>query len=172
MSVEGVISDSRLEVFPFILNLDRYTLALSGVQNLDQSFRYHASLIKSPFLVKLGVDIYGDSFDDIGFKIGKAKYKNTNVPVFSEVIDTTRINLVNSIRGIFDKGVEAAVTENEKQEAINRRKQDLGYVTAADKELEALSDQEQKQFDQDKAILEERMEAEESLSEAVEEINN
>ena len=172
MSVEGVISDSRLEVFPFILKLDRYTLALSGVQNLDQSFRYHASLIKSPFLVKLGVDIYGDSFDDIGFKIGKAKYKNTNVPVFSEVIDTTRINLVNSIRGIFDKGVEAAVTENEKQEAINRRKQDLGYVTAADKELEALSDQEQKQFDQDKAILEERMEAEESLSEAVEEINN
>ena len=161
MSVEGVISDSVMEVFPFVLKLDRYTLALSGIQNLDQSFRYHASVLRSPFLVRLGIDIYGDNFDNMKFKIGKAKYKNTNVPVFSAVIDTTKINLVNSIRGIFEKGVEAAISENAKNEAINKHKEAIGYVRAVDQELEALSEKEQMQMKEDEA----RLEAEENTTE-------
>lgn len=167
MSVEGVISDSVMEVFPFVLKLDRYTLALSGIQNLDQSFRYHASVLRSPFLVRLGIDIYGDNFDNMKFKIGKAKYKNTNVPVFSAVIDTTKINLVNSIRGIFEKGVEAAISENAKNEAINKHKEAIGYVRAVDQELEALSEKEQMQMKEDEA----RLEAEENATENQEPTN-
>lgn len=144
MTVEGVIMDNVLEVFPFVLKMDRYTLALSGKQNLDLSYRYHASLIRSPMLVKVGVDIYGQDFDNMKFKIGKPKYRNENVPVFTTVIDETRINLAESIRNIFAKGVEAAINENERQEAITGLKQEIGYVNAVDQDLEELSSEEQK----------------------------
>ena len=70
MSVEGLISDSRLEIFPFILDIDRYVLAMSGIQNLDSSFKYHVSVIESPLPFRVGIDLWGD-FEDMKFKIGK-----------------------------------------------------------------------------------------------------
>ena len=148
MTVEGVIKDNVLEVFPFVLSLDRYTLALSGKQNLDMSYRYHASLIKSPLLIRVGVDVYGPDFDNMKFKIGRPKYKNEKVPVFTAVIDETKINLAKSIREIFEKGVEAAVNENERQEAIRERRKEIGYVNAVDQETEELSEDEQKQLEE------------------------
>jgi len=154
MTVEGMIKDSKVEVFPFILEMDRYILGLSGVQNMDMSFRYHASLIKSPFLIKLGMDIYGPDFDNMKFKLGKAKYKNKNVPVFTAVIDYTRLNLLESIRNIFDKGVDAAIKESESQEIIESHKRKIGYVQAVDLEMEELSSDEQKQLEAEEAQAE------------------
>ena len=146
--MEGVIKDNTIEVFPFVVELDRYTLALSGLHNLDMSFKYHASIIRSPMVFKIGVDMYGPNFDKMKFRIGKPKYKNINVPVFSAVIDETRINLVESIRSIFEKGVDLAVRENEKQEAIEELKQQIGYVNAAEQQMEELSEEEQKQLEE------------------------
>ena len=147
MTVEGVIQDSKVEIFPFILEMDRYMLGLSGVQNMDMSYKYHASLIKSPFLIKLGMDVYGDDFDNMKFKIGKAKYKSRNVPVFSKVIDDTKINLVKSIRNIFDKGVDAVISESRRMKAIEEHKKSIGYVQAVDQKMEELSESEQKQLE-------------------------
>ena len=148
MTVEGVIKDNTLEVFPFVVDLDRYTLAMSGLQNLDMSFKYHVSIIKSPLVFKIGVDLYGPEFEQMKFKIGKPKYKNANVPVFTAVIDETRINLVESIHSIFEKGVELAVKENERQEAIEELKQQIGYVNAAEQQIEELSAEEQQQLEE------------------------
>ena len=148
MTVEGVIQDNVLEVFPFVVKLDRYTLALSGKQNLDMSYRYHASIIRSPLVLKVGVDVYGQDFDNMKFKIGRPKYKNERVPVFTAVIDQTRINLAESIRGIFEKGVDAAVQENSRQEAIREHREEIGYVNAVDQETEELSEEEQKELEE------------------------
>ena len=148
MTVEGLIRNSTLEVFPFIMKMDRYTLAMSGVQNLDQSFRYHASLIKSPFLVKVGVDLYGNDFDNMNFKIGKAKYKSEDVPVFSTVIDNTKVNLLQSIRGVFDKGVDKAINENKGSTAMENFMKKIGYVRAIDQKLEGLSEEEEKKLEE------------------------
>ena len=148
MTVEGVIKDSKVEVFPFILEMDRYMLGLSGVQNMDMSFRYHASLIKSPFVVKVGMDIYGTDFDNMKFKIGKPKYKSKNVPVFTEVIDNTKLNLVQSIRSVFDKGVDAIMRESYMQKAIEDHKRKIGYIQAVDQQMETLSASEQQQLEQ------------------------
>ncbi len=154
MTVEGLIQDSVIEVFPFVLELDRYTLALSGMHNLDMSYRYHASIIKSPIVFKVGVDIYGPDFDHMNFKIGKPKYKTTSVPVFTAVIDQTRLNLAESIRGIFEKGVEIAVRENELQQAITDHKRRIGYVNAAEQALEELTYAEQKLLEEESAEAE------------------
>lgn len=146
LAIEGYLADNKLEVFPFVLSLDRYRLALSGVQNLDSSFRYHASVLKSPIWFKFGIDLWGD-FDKSKFKIGRPKYKSANVPIFSTVIDTTRVNLSESIHHIFEKGVDAAIAENEKQQAINDFKAKTNYVQAVDMPLDTLSGKEMKELD-------------------------
>lgn len=153
MTVEGVIKDSKVEIFPFILEMDRYMLGLSGVQNMDMSYRYHASLIKSPFLIKLGMDIYGQDFDNMKFKLGRAKYKNRNVPVFSTVIDNTKFNLVTSIRNVFNKGVDNVMKENRKMNEIEEHKKSIGYIQAVDQKLEELSADEQLQLEQEQEAL-------------------
>ena len=150
MTVEGLIKDSRLEIFPFVLEMDRYMLGLSGVQNMDMSFRYHASLIKSPLLIKLGMDVYGPDFERMKFRLGKAKYKSRAVPAFSDVIDDTKVNLVESIRHIYDRGVDAVMTENGKMRAIEERRRKIGYVQAVDQKLEELSAEEQAALEAEK----------------------
>ena len=108
-------------------------------------------MIKSPLFFKLGVDLSGKDFDNMKFRIGKAKYKSANVPAFSSVIDTTKISLLESIKNIFSKGVDAAIRESRKQEAIEEHKKEIGYVKAVDQELEALSEEEQKKTEEEAA---------------------
>ena len=156
MTVEGVIRNNVVEIFPFILKVDRYTLAMSGLQNLDMSFKYHVSVLKSPLLFRVGVDLYGPDFDNFNFKIGKAKYKSDNIPVFSAVIDDTKINLLESIVGIFEKGVDAAINENERQEIIAEHKKNIGYVNAVDMKLEELSAKELSELENEEKADEKR----------------
>lgn len=146
MSVEGLIADSRLEIFPFVLDIDRYILAMSGVQNLDSSFKYHVSVIESPLPFRVGIDLWGD-FGDMKFKIGKAKYKNANVPVFTAAVDQVKLNLAESIRDIFEKGVDKAVAENRRQKEINDYKKKIDYVQAVDEQMDTLTSEEQKSLD-------------------------
>lgn len=148
MTVEGVIKDNTLEVFPFILEMDRYMLGMSGVQNMDMSFRYHASLIKSPILIKLGIDVYGSDFDHMKFKLGKAKYKDRNIPVFSTVVDQSKINLVESIRHIYDRGIDA-VMKDRASYILDEHKRRIGYVQAVDQNMEDLSDGEKKTLEEE-----------------------
>ncbi|MGN1045703.1 MAG: hypothetical protein ACI4QG_01265, partial [Candidatus Cryptobacteroides sp.] len=147
MSVEGIISDSRLEVFPFVMSVDRYSLAMSGIQNLDQSFSYHVSVLKSPLIIRFGVDLWGKDFDNLKFKVGKAKYKNRKMPVFTSVVEQTRLSLSDAIRDIFTKGVENAIRENERQEAVNSLKKEINYTNAATTKIEELSAEEQSQLE-------------------------
>lgn len=153
MSVEGMIADSKLEIFPFVLDIDRYSLAMSGIQNMDSSFKYHISVLESPLLFRMGIDLNGD-FDNMKFKIGKAKYKSRNVPVFSAAIDQTKLNLTESIRNIFLKGVDNAVNENKQQQAINAYKSEISYVAAANTQLDSLSSAEQAALSDSTAVTE------------------
>ena len=146
MSVEGLISDSKLEIFPFVLDIDRYVLAMSGIQNLDSSFKYHISVIESPLPFRLGIDLWGD-FNDMKFKIGKAKYKSANVPVFTAAVDEVKLNLAESIRNIFRKGVDEAVRENRRQKQINDYKKNINYVQAVDEQMDTLTSAEQETLD-------------------------
>lgn len=150
MMVEGILRDNTLEIFPFLLAIDRWKVALAGVQNMDQSFNYHLSLVKTPLILKLGANVYGDDFDHMKFKLGKARYRDErSLPSFSSVIDTTRINLVESIRNVFEYGVKQAVRDNGKRNAlldIERRKR--GYSRSAALEaIDSLSTAELVQLD-------------------------
>jgi len=130
MAVTGMVRDNVLEVFPFVLDVDRYVLAASGLQHLDESFKYHLSVIKSPLLVKFGINIWGDDFDHIKYGLGKAKYRNVNVPVFTKQLDTVQYSLLASIHNIFELGVEKAIAENKAQQYVQTRMEETGYSAA------------------------------------------
>ena len=121
MSVTGMVRDNVLEVFPFVLDVDRYLLAASGTQHLDSSFKYHISVIKSPLLLKFGINTWGPDFQHVKFGLGKAKYKSANVPVFTKQLDTVQYSLLSSIHNIFEIGVEKAIAENRQQQVLENR---------------------------------------------------
>lgn len=108
IAVEVMMKDNKIEIFPFIMEVDRYQTAISGEQDLDMNFKYHISVLKSPIPIRLGVNVFGN-LDKFDFKIGKAKYKSANLPVYTQVIDDTRLNLRTYITNIFNKGVDAAL---------------------------------------------------------------
>ncbi len=41
VSVDLAIRENKIEVFPFVLDIDRYKVAIGGLHNLDMSFDYH-----------------------------------------------------------------------------------------------------------------------------------
>ncbi len=112
MSVTGIVQNNVLEIFPFVLSVDRYLLAASGTQHLDQKFDYHVSVIKSPLILKFGLNAWGEDFDHIHYGLGRARYKSANVPVFTKQLDTVQYSLVAAIHNIFELGVEKAMEEN------------------------------------------------------------
>ena len=132
MSVTGMVRNNTLEVFPFVLDVDRYMLAASGVQSLDESFKYHISVIRSPLVVKFGLNAWGDDFDHIKYGLGKALYTSPNVPVFTKQLDTVQYNLVAAIHNVFELGVEKAMAENNNQHFIEDGKDRMGFNVQID----------------------------------------
>ena len=132
MGVTGMVRDNVMEVFPFVMGIDRYTLAASGLQHLDESFSYHLSAIKSPLLVKFGINIWGDDFDHIKYGLSRAKYRNIPVPDFSRQLDTVQNSLLASIHNVFEVGVDQVIAENREQRYIQDRMSETGYSPAAD----------------------------------------
>lgn len=132
MSVTGMVRNNTVEVFPFVLDVDRYLLAASGIQNLDESFNYHISVIRSPLMVKFGLNAWGDDFNHIKYGLGKARYTSPNVPVFTKQLDTVQYNLVAAIHNVFELGVEKAMAENTGQNFIQESKDRTGYYEQID----------------------------------------
>lgn len=139
LRVEGRLENSKIEIFPFALKIDRYSLAMSGIQNVNTDFNYHISVIKSPILIKFGVDLWGN-FDDWKFSLCKARYKSMNVPAFSTVIDDARISLSRSISGIFNIGADRVLSDNRVSQQLQQEKNQQGY--SATQERQELSAEE------------------------------
>lgn len=137
LSIRGIIKDNQLEVLPFLLDIDRYLVAASGLQNFDQRFKYHLSAIKSPVPFKFGINVDG-SFDNWKWKLGKTKYKSRNIPLFDDQINGLMHSLTNAIHNIFEKGVDQAIRQNElSQKAIEDKKKELEYSASLTEELSA-----------------------------------
>lgn len=112
LSVEAAVYDSKIDVYPFILSIDRYRLGVVGTNDFDMNFNYHISVFKSPIpFLKFGINISGN-LDDISFGIGKAKLKENQVARTTLINDSTKVNLFTQMGNIFKQGAEAAIREN------------------------------------------------------------
>lgn len=114
IAVDLVVEDNKIEVFPFLVEMDRYRVAVGGTHNLDMTFNYHLSVLKSPVPFKLGIDITGN-LDDFKYKITKCKYKDLFKPAKSSVLDSTnvRLNVRQNIYEAIRKQLQAALFDKE-----------------------------------------------------------
>lgn len=142
--VNAVVHDNKLEVYPFILGVDRYQLALYGVQGFDKTMNYQVSILRSPFLIRFGLKMYG-KLDDWHFGLTRAKYRNGTVPAFTQELDSLQINLGTSIRNIYRQGIEGVQRYNRNSmDQLQRRKQEMNYDPEAP--VEALSEEESRKL--------------------------
>ncbi|MCM1449720.1 MAG: AsmA family protein [Clostridiales bacterium] len=102
MTVEIVVDNNEVEIFPFIFDIDRYKLGVMGRNDLDMNLDYHVSVLKSPLPFKFGINIKGP-LDDFKIRLGGAKIKPGSAISYS-IADTTRINLLRQIEDIFKRG--------------------------------------------------------------------
>lgn len=116
IAVELVIKDSKIDVFPFLVEMDRYRVAVGGTHNMDMTFNYHISVLKSPVPFKLGIDVTGN-LDDFKYKITKCRYKDIFKPAKTSTLDSTTVNIRKNIyeaihkriyTSLFDKGTTPA----------------------------------------------------------------
>ena len=119
IAVDLAIKDNKIEVFPFLVEMDRYRVAVGGTHNLDMTFNYHVSVLKSPVPFKLGIDITGN-LDDFKYKITKCKYKDIFKPAKQAELDSTRKNIRKDIRDAIRKQIEEAAPELGKNLALAR----------------------------------------------------
>ena len=75
LSVEVLVKNNEVEIFPFMLSMDKYRVGVGGKQNLDGSFNYHLSVFRP---IILGLDVFGTDFDNIHFKLVKSKYQSAS----------------------------------------------------------------------------------------------
>ena len=137
LSIRGIIKENHMEIFPFLLNIDRYSIAASGLQGFDQRFKYHLSALKSPIPFKFGINVNG-TFENWKWKLGKTKYKSRNIPLFDDQVNSLTLNLTSAIHNIFEKGVEQALKQNElSQKAIENKKKELDYSASLTEDLSA-----------------------------------
>lgn len=110
ISVDLAIKDNKIEVFPFLVEMDRYKVAVGGTHNLDMTFNYHLSVLKSPVPFKLGIDITGN-LDDFKYKIVKCRYKDLFKPAKEAELDSTRTNVRKEIRESIRKQIKKTAPE-------------------------------------------------------------
>lgn len=167
LMVEGVIKDNRLEIYPFILAVDRYRLALTGIQNADMSYKHHISVLRSPLLIRLGLNLSGPDYDNMKFNLGRAQYRSKKMPSFTAVIDQTKIDLKHSIYNIFETGVDETIENRNTLGLIDQHRSETGYINVAELELEQLSDEDMKKFSEMESTEEALNEFTSSVIEAV-----
>ena len=74
ISMEMTVFRNEVDLYPFLVSMDKWQAVLAGRHNLDNSFNYHISLTDCPLPVRLGLDVKG-TFDNLKFDLVPCKYK-------------------------------------------------------------------------------------------------
>ena len=102
ISAEITLYKKEVDVYPFVVSMDNYMVALGGRHNLDMSFDYHVNVL-SP--IYLGVDVKGTP-DDLSIKLAKCIYAKDFKPIFHKDVDTQSAELRSIIRESMRKNVK------------------------------------------------------------------
>lgn len=97
LSAEFSIFRNEVDIYPFLIVMDKYKAVVAGRHNLDMNFDYHISVTDSPLPFRLGIDIKGN-LDKMKFRPVKAKYHNMYRPASRREIDIKQLEIRKKIR--------------------------------------------------------------------------
>jgi hypothetical protein len=104
LSAEFTIFRNEIDVYPFLIVMDRYEAVVGGRHNLDMSFNYHISLINSPLPIRLGIDVSG-TIDDLSYRLASPRYAELYRPVSRGVVAGKQLELRQLIREALLQGL-------------------------------------------------------------------
>jgi hypothetical protein len=102
ISAEMTLYKKEIDVYPFSVSMDNYTVALGGRHNLDMTFDYNINVL-SP--IYLGVNVSGN-LDDLKIKLARCKYAKDFKPMFHKKVDSQSAELRSIIRESMRKNVK------------------------------------------------------------------
>ncbi len=108
LDVQFTLFRNEIDVYPFLVSLDKYQVALYGRHNLDMSYDYNFSVINPPILNKLGLEVKGPDFDDMHFKLRRGKIKNIYKPEKRDHVEEKILEL----KKVISESLKENVKEN------------------------------------------------------------
>lgn len=97
LSAEFTIFKQEIDIYPFLIVMDKYKAVVAGQHNLDMSFNYHISIVDSPLPVKFGVDISG-TLDKLKIRPAKCRYAELYRPVARGEVQNRQLELRRMVR--------------------------------------------------------------------------
>jgi len=105
LSAEFTIFREEVDVYPFLIVMDRYKAVVAGRHNFDLSFNYHISLVESPLPVRLGIDVTG-TLDKMNYRLASPRYAELYRPASRRAVESRQLQLRNLIREALIRNVE------------------------------------------------------------------
>jgi len=97
ISAEFSIFRNEVDIYPFMIAMDRYKAVVSGRHNLDMSFDYHISLVQSPLPLQLGVDVKG-TLDNLKVIPVPCRYPNLYRPARRNELENKQLEIRRRVR--------------------------------------------------------------------------
>lgn len=97
LSAEFTIFRNEIDIYPFLIVMDKYKAVIAGRHNFDLTYDYHVSVVDCPLPVKLGVDIKGN-VDNMSYKLAKCKYAQYFRPTARHEVENKQLELRKMIR--------------------------------------------------------------------------
>ncbi|KWW30989.1 MAG: hypothetical protein AUK63_672 [bacterium P3] len=104
LDVEMTVFRNELEVFPFLLSMDKYQVCVAGRHTLDNRCNYHLELLKSPLPVRLAVDVKG-SLSKPKIELGKVRYANLFKPEKQNKVQERTMEIKRQVRQSLERNV-------------------------------------------------------------------
>lgn len=96
ISVEMTVFRNEIDLYPFLIVMDKYKAVVSGRHNLDMSCNYHISLTDCPLPVRLGVNIEGN-IQHPHIELAPCRYANLYRPEKRNAVLTKQLELKKMI---------------------------------------------------------------------------
>jgi len=97
LSAEFTVFKQEVDVYPFLIVMDKYKAVIAGRHNLDLSFDYHVSVVDSPLPLKFGINISG-TMDDMKYGLAKCRYAELYRPAARFEVKNKQLELRQMIR--------------------------------------------------------------------------
>jgi hypothetical protein len=97
LAAEFTIFRNEIDIYPFLLVMDKYKAVIAGRHNFDMTFDYNVSVVDCPLPLKLGLDIKGN-VDNLSYKLGKCRYAEYFRPTSRHEVQNKQLELRKMIR--------------------------------------------------------------------------
>jgi hypothetical protein len=97
LSAEFTIFRNEIDIYPFLIVMDKYKAVIAGRHNIDMTFDYHISVVDCPLPLKLGINIKGTP-EDMSYDLAKCRYAQYFRPSSRHEVANKQLELRKMIR--------------------------------------------------------------------------